>query len=118
MTIKNIQINFNNQAELLSSMTPEQLYRNSFQSGLANISWDEFCGSVISCCGFRGSLTSPHPYGPYTGLGANLNGPYLTESNPGIQYVPATGSILALNFAEVIQLTEEIIRAWLPRKLQ
>ena len=29
------------------------------------------------------------------------------ESNTGIQYVPTTGSILVLNFAEVIQLTEE-----------
>ncbi|MFM7985710.1 MAG: major capsid protein V20 domain-containing protein, partial [Candidatus Fonsibacter sp.] len=33
-TIKNISINFNNQAGLLSSMTPEQLYRNSVKSGL------------------------------------------------------------------------------------
>ncbi|MFM7990565.1 MAG: major capsid protein V20 domain-containing protein, partial [Candidatus Fonsibacter sp.] len=41
-TIKNISINFNNQAGLLSSMTQEQLYRNSVQSGLANMSWDEF----------------------------------------------------------------------------
>ncbi|MFM7983669.1 MAG: major capsid protein V20 domain-containing protein, partial [Candidatus Fonsibacter sp.] len=30
-TIKNISINFNNQAGLLSSMTPAQLYRNSVQ---------------------------------------------------------------------------------------
>ena len=28
-------------------------------------------------------------------------------NNPGVQYVPTTGSILVLNFAEVIQLTEE-----------
>ncbi|MFM7985616.1 MAG: major capsid protein V20 domain-containing protein, partial [Candidatus Fonsibacter sp.] len=35
--IKGISINFNNQAGLLSSMTPEQLFRNSVQSGLANI---------------------------------------------------------------------------------
>ena len=28
------------------------------------------------------------------------------ESNPSIPYVPTTGSILVLNFAEVIQLTE------------
>ncbi|MFM7985625.1 MAG: major capsid protein V20 domain-containing protein, partial [Candidatus Fonsibacter sp.] len=89
-------------------MTPEQLYRNSVQSGLANMSWDEFCGSVLSCCGIQGRPQPPHPYGPYVGLGANLNGPYLTESNAGVQYVPTTGSILVLNFAEVIQLTEEI----------
>ncbi|MFM7978420.1 MAG: major capsid protein V20 domain-containing protein, partial [Candidatus Fonsibacter sp.] len=50
---KHISINFSNQAGLLSSMTPEQLYRNSVQSGLANMSWDEFSGSVISCCGDR-----------------------------------------------------------------
>ncbi|MFM7989010.1 MAG: major capsid protein V20 domain-containing protein [Candidatus Fonsibacter sp.] len=37
-------MNFNNQAGLLSSMTPEQLYKNSVQSGLANMSWDEFFG--------------------------------------------------------------------------
>ena len=108
LTIKNISINFNNQAGLLSSMTPEQLYNNSVQSGLANMSWDEFCGSVISCCGIREIPQEPHPYGPYTGLGANLNGPYLSESNPGVQYVPTTGSILVLNFSEVIQLTDEL----------
>ncbi|MFM7987861.1 MAG: major capsid protein V20 domain-containing protein, partial [Candidatus Fonsibacter sp.] len=105
---RNISINFNNQVGLLSSMTPEQLYRSSLQSGQANMSWDEFCGSVISCCGIRGSPAAPRPYGPYVGLGANLNGPYLTESNPGVQFVPTTGSILVLNFAEVIQLTEEL----------
>ena len=47
-----------------------------------------------------------NPYGPYTGLGANANGDR-ANSNPGLQYVPTTGSILVLNFAEVIQLTEE-----------
>ena len=52
-TIKGISINFNNQAGLLSSMTPEQLFRNSVQSGLANMCWDEFCGSMTSCSGSR-----------------------------------------------------------------
>ncbi|MFM7979490.1 MAG: major capsid protein V20 domain-containing protein, partial [Candidatus Fonsibacter sp.] len=46
-TIKAISINFNSQAKLLSSMTPDQLFRNSVQSGLANMCWDEFCGSMI-----------------------------------------------------------------------
>ncbi|MFM7980047.1 MAG: major capsid protein V20 domain-containing protein, partial [Candidatus Fonsibacter sp.] len=100
-------MNFNNQAELLSSMTPEQLYRNSVQSGLANMSWDELCGSVISCCGIRESTLGPFPYGPYVGLGPNLNGPSVEESNPSVQYVPTTGSIVIVNFAEVIQHTEE-----------
>ncbi|MFM7989356.1 MAG: major capsid protein V20 domain-containing protein, partial [Candidatus Fonsibacter sp.] len=41
-TIKGISVNFNNQAGLLSPMTPEQLFKNSVQSGLANMCWDEF----------------------------------------------------------------------------
>ncbi|MFM7980652.1 MAG: major capsid protein V20 domain-containing protein, partial [Candidatus Fonsibacter sp.] len=47
-TIPYISLNFNNQAGLRSSMTPEQLYRNSIQSGLTNVSWDEFCGTAVS----------------------------------------------------------------------
>ena len=104
-TIKNISINFNNQAGLLSSMTPEQLYRNSVQSGLVNMSWDEFCGSVISCSGARDGGFRPHPEGPYQGVGACVV--FGGLDNPGVQYVPTTGTILVLNFAEVIQLTEE-----------
>jgi hypothetical protein len=46
-TIKGIRINWNNQAGLLSTFTPEQLYRASIQSGLSNLSWDEFC--VAQC---------------------------------------------------------------------
>ncbi|MFM7984651.1 MAG: major capsid protein V20 domain-containing protein, partial [Candidatus Fonsibacter sp.] len=60
-TIKGISINFNNQAGLLSSMTPEQLFRNSVQSGLANMCWDEFCGSMMSCAGSRQMGTSLLP---------------------------------------------------------
>ena len=41
---------------------------------------------------------------PYSGVGANLSG---GVSAPGFQLVPTTGTILVLNFAEVIQLTEE-----------
>ena len=41
---------------------------------------------------------------PYSGVGSNLVG---GRTNPGVQYVPTTGTILVLNFAEVIQLTEE-----------
>ncbi|MFM7985135.1 MAG: major capsid protein V20 domain-containing protein, partial [Candidatus Fonsibacter sp.] len=66
------------------------------------------------CCGLSNSYIGPFPYGPYVGVGANLNGPLLGESNPSVQYVPTTGSILILNFAEVIQLTEEL---YAPRSL-
>ena len=107
-TIHNISINFNNQARLLSSMSPEQLYRNSVQSRLANMSWDEFCGSVISCSETTGEIGArAHPEGPYQGVGANIDGQNNANPNPGVQYVPTTGAILVLNFAEVIQLTEE-----------
>jgi hypothetical protein len=43
------------------------------------------------------------PIGPYTGEGCS-NG---ADRTSGIKLVPTTGSILVLNFAEVIQLTEE-----------
>ena len=54
-TINNITVNCNSQAGLLSSMTLEQLYRNSVQSGLVNMSWDDSGGSVMSCAGHRGA---------------------------------------------------------------
>ena len=40
---------------------------------------------------------------PYSGVGANE----LVSPNPRIQLIPTTGTILVLNFAEVIQLTED-----------
>ena len=107
-TITNISLNFNNQAGLLSSMTPEQLYRNSVQSGLANMSWDEFCGVTMSVSSGLGGVSNSHRRSPYSGFGAmqttagGNNTGYL-----GCQYSPTTGTILVLNFAEVIQLTEE-----------
>jgi hypothetical protein len=51
LTIKRISLNWNNQAGLLSSMSPEQLYRNSLLSGLGTVTWDEFCGQTISVAG-------------------------------------------------------------------
>ena len=71
-TIKGISINFNNQAGLLSSMTPEQLYRSSLQSGLANMSWDEFSGLAVSCCGSRTTTTTnANMRSPFSGVGSN-----------------------------------------------
>ena len=107
-TIKGISINYNNKVGLLSSMSPEQLFRNSVQTGLANMCWDELCGSMVSCCGRRpaaaadaGTATTRSAY---NGVGSNLSG---GRANPGVQYAPTNGTILVLNFAEVIQLTEE-----------
>ena len=97
-TITNISINFNNQAGLLSSMTQEQLFRNSIQSGLVNMSWDEFCGSTISASGVGAANSQTRS--AYSGVGARIG-------TPGFQLSPTTGTILVLSFAEVIQLTEE-----------
>jgi len=103
-TIMNISINFNNQAGLLSSMTQQQLYRNSVLVGL---SWDQFSGSVVSVAGANNVVVAGQPCtlrNAYAGLGANYVG---AVNNPGFQLVPTTGTILVLNFAEVIQLTED-----------
>ena len=86
-------------------MTPEQLYRCSVQSGLANMSWDEFCGYVISCQGAKNGTSATGSRSAYTGVGQNLVG--TGNNNPGIQYAPTTGTLLVLNFGEIIQLTEE-----------
>ena len=99
-TITNISINFNNQAGLLSSMTQEQLFRNSIQSGLVNMSWDEFCGSTVSACDGEGTNRNAQIRSAYSGVGARTG-------TPGFQLSPTTGTILVLSFAEVIQLTEE-----------
>ena len=86
-------------------MTPEQLFRSSAQSGLANMTWDEFSGPVISCCGKMNATSSTGTRSAYTGVGANVAGS--GSSVPGIQYAPTTGTLLVLNFGEIIQLTEE-----------
>jgi len=102
LTINNIAINWNNQAGLLSSMTPEMLYRYSILSSLSNITWDEFSGQVVSVDNV--SNNESQPLTPFAGEGAKGTGANPTS---GIKLVPTTGSILVLNFAEVIQLTEE-----------
>ena len=104
-TITNISINFNNQAGLLSSMTQEQLFRNSIQSGLVNMSWDEFCGSTVSACDGEGTNRPAQQRSAYSGVGARMA--TTTTGTPGFQLSPTTGTILVLSFAEVIQLTEE-----------
>ena len=105
-TINKISINFNNQAGLLSSMTPQQLYRNSAQSGLVGLTWEQFSGSLVTVSGIHDEANggTARFRTPYAGKGANLIG---AVSNPGFELIPTTGTILVLNFAEVIQLTEE-----------
>jgi hypothetical protein len=87
-------------------MTQEQLYRASVNSGL-NMSWDEFSGSTVSVCGVADPATgASRQRGPFTGVGSTLIG---TKPSVGFQLIPTTGSILVLNFAEVIQISEEFL---------
>jgi hypothetical protein len=114
LTIKGIRINFNNQAGLLASQSPQQLYQNSVLSGL-HMSWEQFSGLTTSVAGRPAAFgNTSEPYSAYTGVGATFTSAYNTASatvtstfSPGIKYIPTTGSVLALNFAEVIQLTDE-----------
>ena len=84
-------------------MTPEQLYANSVLSGLANMSYEEFRGITMSVSGRGDQLTQSA--NPYSGLGSKTLGG--GRNNHELKYVRTTGTILVLNFAEVIQLTDE-----------
>ena len=112
LSINSISINWNNQAGLLSSFSKEQLYRASVASGLANLTWEEFNGLTTSVAGYAapqsGISESRHWYcgvGARSVLGGDNSTP--VDSYPGFKSIPTTGSILVLNFADVIQLTEE-----------
>ena len=106
LSITGIRINFNNQAGLLSSMSQQQLYTSSVYSGLNNMSYDEFSGLTLSVSSNSGSGISA-PLEPYSGLGSKQFGANAGDCDPGFKYIPTTGSILVLNFADVIQLTDE-----------
>jgi len=76
--IRNISINFNNNAGLLSSATLQDLYYYSVQAG-SNQSFQEFCGQA---------------YAPNLPIA-------------GTAITPTIGSYLMLDFATIIQLTED-----------
>jgi hypothetical protein len=78
--ITNISLNFNNNAGLLSSATIQDLYQYSVQAG-SNQSFQEFCGQAY--LSNRG------------GVGNSA------------QSKPTVGSYLMLDFATIIQLTED-----------
>jgi hypothetical protein len=108
LTINTVSINWNNQAGLLSSFTTEQLYRASIASGLNNLTWEEFQGVTTSVAGGLSGISEPRQW--LCGVGArslvDVNG-NVTDGYPGCKLIPTTGSILVLNFADVLQLTEE-----------
>lgn len=84
--IKNISLNWNNNAGLLSSATLQDLYTYSVNAG-SNQSFQEFCGQAYASN--VSWLLPDAPTNGYSGLTTTV------------------GSYLMLNFADVIQLTED-----------
>ena len=106
LTIKCLRVNFNTQAGLLASQSQQQLYKICVLSGM-HLTWDQFSGTTVSLAGRNGG--SSEPRGSYGGIGSTYSNPpgQATVVSPGFKLISTTGSILALNFAEVIQLTDE-----------
>ena len=79
------------------------------------MSLEQFSGLTTSVAGRPAAFgKTSEPFSAYTGVGATFTSAYNTAAapvapnfSPGIKYIPTTGSVLTLNFAEVIQLTDE-----------
>lgn len=108
LSITGVNVNFNNNAGLLSSMTQPQLYKASVASGLKNMSWDEFCGSTISVADANLASDNSESASGFGGVGAyTVKSGASVATTPGFQLIPTVGSVVVLNFAEVLQLTED-----------
>jgi hypothetical protein len=83
LAIRGISINFNNSSGILSTATPQDLYRYSVETG-SNQSWEEFYGHA--------SKPSADP-------------------SSGSQLIPTTGSLLCLEFGKHIQLDSDFYSA-------
>jgi hypothetical protein len=83
LPITGISLNFNNNSGILSSATPETLFRYSCEAGSTQ-SYDEFSGITLS--------------------GTNPQG---AASTIGTTSLPTVGSYLMLDFGQHIQLTED-----------
>lgn len=77
--IRGISIQFNNQSGILSTATPQDLYRYSVEAG-SNQSWEEFYGIANKASG---------------------------NPNQGSYPIPTTGSLLCLEFGKHIQLADD-----------
>ena len=93
-------------------MTQEQLYKASVASGLKNMSWAELSGAVISTSNTEYADSFSEPRSGFSGVGAYAPIGAPTDASPsyvtpGFQLIPTVGSVCGLNFAEVIQLTED-----------
>ncbi len=83
LAIRGISINFNNQSGILSSASVSDLYRYSVESG-SNQSFSEFYGLA--------SVAS-------------------SNASAGVTYIPTTGSLLCLSFADHIQIADSYYSA-------
>jgi hypothetical protein len=106
LVIKGLRINFNNQAGILSTYTPEQIYDASVQSGLANLTYREFVGNTIGqgnvAVGTFNTLPAYNawPLNSYGGQGSG-------DASQGIKMIPLTGSLVVLDFGRFIPLPAE-----------
>ena len=111
LTINNLNINFNNNAGLLSSTTQEQLYKASVASGSKNMSWHELSGLTVSTSNisYNDSITESRSgfsgVGAYGPIGAGETN--ALKRTPGFQLTPTVGTMLVLNFDETTQLAED-----------
>ena len=108
LSISNVNINFNNYAGLCSNMTQHQLWKASRLSGLSNLTWDEFCGAVVTVGNINvGPAEASEMRTPYEGVGAYTN---VAGANcNGVSLIPTTGSVVVLEFGTHIQLTEDYL---------
>ena len=92
--INNISLNWNNNAGLLSSATLQDLYYYSVEAG-SNQSFNEFCGQANGSAVRSALVAVPQD--------SARSGNYLGNS----AVISTVGSYLMLNFATVVQLTED-----------
>jgi hypothetical protein len=110
LSITNVNINFNNYAGLCSNMTQHQLWKASRASGLANLTWDEFSGAVVTVGNINvGTADASEMRTPYEGVGAYTN--IAGVNSLGVSLIPTTGSVVVLEFGTQIQLTEDYLAA-------
>ena len=72
------------------------------------MSWDELCGSTMSVRGaYDAAYARVRKRDGSSGVGSIYGAPGSTGQHPSCQRSPTTGAILALDFGEVLQLTQE-----------
>jgi hypothetical protein len=87
-------------------MTQEQLWNASVDSGLCNLTWDEFSGAVLTVGNHLGRNGETRD--PYAGVGPYVVTPTGAVTQ-GLSLIPTTGSIVVLDFGRHIQLTEDYL---------